>query len=699
VTAPAPDPARRGSRSRRGPTRVARASDVALDAFVVALAAWTLLFHVARAAGWTVDLTFGLWLGAVSVAAVFVPAYRRGIRTTPPADLAEDADVGPGRAVGAVLGLGAAAGVIAGLRALDVPGWWIVWGLAVAALVAAAVLVLRAPAAPAARPRPSALTEQLGAGTVIVAAIVFALLAVTTVRPDTDDVYLVNRSVWVEQRGGAFPERDVLFSDEEFAITRDNEVETAIEPLVGAIARWLPWSSATVAYLAVAPVVSALGVLALWRLVRSWRVGAPVTATLLGVLFLAFGGAIHTSFGNFSFGRAWQGKVAFLSVVVPQLWTHALGWGRDRRARSLVMLVLASIAAVGLSSTATLVGPPVVALGIGAGVLGSAPVARARTAALGALALVAPLAAGLVAVWSEPQAPRAASQLLAAAARLVTGPAGSPPPLGGPGAVGPPDAWYTVVGTGTLAVIGGVAAFTAWAAVRDRAARLALIAAPLAVVGLFGAPAVLRLAAEAAGARSIVWRVVWIIPLPAMVGVAVTGAAALVPARAAAAARLAVPLAAAVAIVAGGTGVWSGANGASLGAPAWDVDPEALPAARRLVELARPGTTVAAPEAVGGIVAITTVDVRAHNPSSKYLSGPWASSGFQRRQRGVLSRAVEAGDLPAGTEADVERALAALGVTAACVRPALAGTTGERALHAAGFALVGDDAQCRYWVG
>jgi hypothetical protein len=122
-----------------------------------------------------------------------------------------------------------------------------------------------------------------------------------------------------------------------------------------------------------------------------------------------------------------------------------------------------------------------------------------------------------------------------------------------------------------------------------------------------------------------------------------------------------------------------------------------LAAARRLVALAEPGTTVAAPVAVGGAVAISTVDVKAHNPRHRYLSGRWAVPEFRKEQRGLLTRAVEVGDVPLTSVPDVQEALRALDISAACVVPALEGTTGEVALARESFELVGSDLQCRYW--
>jgi hypothetical protein len=517
------------------------------------------------------------------------------------------------------------------------------------------------------------------------------------VRPDSDDVLLVNRSVWIEDRDGPFPERDVLFSDEVFALTRSREVEPAIEPLVGAVARWLPWSATTLSYLALGPIVAGLSVLALWRLLRALRAPAPAIATIVGALFLAFDGEFHTTFGNFSFGRSWQGKTALVAVAVPLLWTFALSFARDGDRRSLVLLGATNVAAVGLSATAVLVAPIVTILGAGAGAWGSIADGRARRFLAGAALGAIPVAVGAVGVLGgdQPLTP-AATQLLAAGSSLVAQ-SGQLAPLDGTGGLGAADAWYTVIATGVAAAIAGGAMLLSWAGVRDRAARLALLAASLTVIGVFGAPGVLRLVAELADARSIVWRVVWVAPVPAMVGLLATVGLVVLDGAPRAVAAVVGPAAIAVALVVGGTPVWSHENGAQITSPAWDVDPASLSAANRVLELAQSGTLVAVPEEIGEAVAVQTVDVRAHNPRSQYLRGRWVVPGFHSHARGVLTRAVEVGDVPPAFVPDVRRALDVLDVSAACVRPSLAGTAAEIALSEQGFAQVDQDEQCRYW--
>jgi hypothetical protein len=674
--------------------RIERVADALLDAGVVAFTVWVAIFHLARAFDLSVDVAFGAWVVVAVAAIVLLGRLRPG-------------DRGDGRAPVRVatrplIVLGVAASVLAvaaARQALDVPGWWLYWGGAVAVLATGLALVVRAriDRDEPAPPRPGVAAATAGTAAVILVALLFGVLAAIVVRPDSDDVLLVNRSVWIEDRGGSFPERDVLFSDEVFALTRSREVEPAIEPLVGASARWLPWSATTLSYLALGPIVAGLSVLALWRLLRALHAPAPAVATLVGALFLAFDGAFHTTFGNFSFGRAWQGKTAFLVVAVPLLWTFALRFARDDDRRALALLGATNVVGVGLSATAVLVAPIVTVLGVGAGCWGSTAEGRGRRFLAGAALGALPVAIGAVGVLGgeQPLSP-AATQLLAAGSSLVAQ-SGRIAPLDGTSGLGAADAWYTVIGTGAAAAVAASAMLLSWVGVRDRAARLALLAAPLTVIGVFGAPGVLRLVGELADARSIVWRVVWVAPVPAMVGLLATVGLVVLEGTARSVAAVAGPALIAVALVVGGTPVWSDENGARISSPAWDVDAASLAAADRVIELARPGSVVAVPEAIGEAVAVQTVDVRAHNPRSQYLRGRWVVPQFRAHARGVLTRAVEVGDVATAFAPDVSRALDVLDVSAACVRPSFAGSAAEIALTDQGFALVDEDEQCRYW--
>lgn len=669
---------------------IASVADGLLTAFVAAIAAWTLCYHAAVLLGWSVDVTLVVW--AVSCAASGVAA-RRLARIGAPEDVSRGEVTTSGVAAAALAVVGLIAGVAAGARVLDEPGWYGFWAAGIVVSSGGVVMLLRGSSRPGVRSRP---VVAAGAVAVVGAAVVFATLSAVTVRPDADDVFLLNRSNWVEERGGPFPEADTLFSDEVFHADRPERPPTSIEPLVGAVARLLPVRSPTVAYLWLAPMVSALGVLALWRLLRTLRAPAPAFACLAGAGFLALDGAVHTSFGNMSFARAWQGKVVFLFVVVPLLWHWGLRWARDGDRRALAGLVAGSVAGVGLTTTAVLVGPPVTILAAVAGVAGVGWRHRGRILTAGA-ALVYPLGAGLVAATGGGSVGGAMGELRLAAGRAgaFVAQVGAPAPLGGSGGLDPADPWYASLGRGPALAIASSAVLLAWLATRDRSARLALALAPGVVLAAFCSPGSLRLLDDLTGAGSILWRMVWVLPVPAAVGLALTSPA-LLPRGAARSALLgALPAAALALLLVKGTPVWSAENGVSVGRPSWDVAEGDLAAAERLRSLSRPGDVVMAPEPVGGALAIIDIDVRAVNPRDRYVYDRRKKS-FYATERLLLSRGAADGVAPEEMPALAD-ALGVLDVDAACIRPVLAPGAVGRVLAESGFESAGADEQCVYY--
>ena len=96
---------------------------------------------------------------------------------------------------------------------------------------------------------------------VLVLAVLMAVLSLVMVRPDQDDVFVVNRSAYVEAHAGAFPERDTIFSDEVLPVERPAVLPTSIEPLVGTVAARMPFSAAARAEAAAAAPSSSLKVM------------------------------------------------------------------------------------------------------------------------------------------------------------------------------------------------------------------------------------------------------------------------------------------------------------------------------------------------------------------------------------------------------------------------------------------------------
>ena len=143
-----------------------------------------------------------------------------------------------------------------------------------------------------------------------------------------------------------------------------------------------------------------------------------------------------------------------------------------------------------------------------------------------------------------------------------------------------------------------------------------LLAGPVVVFGAFLAPGVLDVLDAAGEADAVAWRTLWVLPLPAMVGLVVTAGR---PGVRAAPVVSAVVVLALLLVV--GTPITSSANrGTELAwPPVVDLPRPEVDSARTLVYLAPLGGTVAGPEDVDLAVAVLGVDVRPVNPRAAYL--------------------------------------------------------------------------------
>jgi hypothetical protein len=474
------------------------------------------------------------------------------------------------------------------------------------------------------------------------------------VRPDQDDVFVVNRSAYVEAHSGAFPERDTIFSDEVLPVERPAVLPTSIEPLVGTVAARTPFSSAGLTYLGLAPLMAALGVLATWRLLRALGMRAPVLATWAGTLFLVLDGAMHGSFGNFFAGRSWQGKAVFLLLIVPTLWHHGQALGRNGSRRHLVIGGAAIVAGLGLTSSAAFIGPSVLVAAAAATALDAGQPRRIGRALL---ASVPTLLAGLYALVAEPQR---LAEVAAGGGRVLAA-----IDIGGllDSGTEPVAMVRFVFGQGPAAFVALAAVLTAWAVVRDRGARLVLLAGPVVVMGFYMAPGVFDVLDRVGSADAVVWRSMWILPVPAMVGLVLAA-----PRAGIRAAQVVVPVVVLAGLLVVGTPIVSSQNrGAELvWPPSLDLPRPEQDSARVLIEMVGSGL-VAGPEDVNFAVSVLNAEVRSVNPRTSYLQGRHVGPDFLADERRALTLALDTGVLDFG-DAIVGRALDGLKPDAVCQR-------------------------------
>ena len=654
--------------------RIARGSDRTLDLVVGALAIWTAVFHLARLVGLTRDPAFGLWVLATVALAVFLARSTGGW-----ASVGGHGSAGRIPPTPVVLGLATAAV----LAFVQVDGlWWpLAWLALVGVLGAAAYSVRNGGSTPATTVR-AALhrTSRTAAVSVLVLAGLAALLALVMVRPDLDDVFVVNRSAWVAANDTVFPDRDTIFSDDVLPVERPAALSTSVEALLGSAAAAGRVSAVALTHLGFGPLIAALAVLATWRLLRGLGARSAAAATWAGTLFLMLDGAVHGSFGNFFAGRSWQGKAAFLLLVVPTLWHHGAAYGRTGLRRHLLALAAGVVAGLGLTSSSVLVAPPVVLAAVAATALDAGEPRRiARSVAAAAPAVLA----GCYALFAAPQRLGDAVAVLGFLDVRRFLDSGTEPIA----------MIRMVFGEGPAALVALVAALTAWAVVGSRGSRMLLLAGPVVVFGAFLAPGVLDVLDAAGEADAVAWRTLWVLPLPAMVGLVVTAGRPGV--RAAPAVSAAVVL---VFLLLVGTPITSSANRGTelVWPPVVDLPRPEVESARTLIYMAPVGGTVAGPADVDFAVSVLGVDVRAVNPRASYLRGRHAGRDFNALDRLTLTHALEHGYAEWGPEATA-RALDVLAPDVVCLRKGR-GHEVVDVLAAGGYVTAGVDDTCRFFI-
>lgn len=632
---------RPAGRLRRFDAAVTRAADLLLELAVVAMAAWTLGYDTA------LSTTHSATLALLVAALLMLPGgwllwlLHRGRVAGVEADdrLAAPVRRGPAVVVLRVVCVAAAAGAAV---AVSLPGsmprWSLVWAPAMAAAVGG---LLAAGWAVRAQPRSSGESRDLpravavGGLVVVCAALGLATLSLFVSRPDADDVFYVNRAQYVAEHGRV-PVRDTMFGDQTYPAL-EKPALPSYEALAGEAARIVHKPAADVVYYVVPPLVTFLATLALWRLLRSWRARWPMAALAVALLFLVMGGAEHTSFGNFFLARMWQGKVLFLAAVVPLLFALLTEWSAARRHAQLALLVLTGVAAVGLSTTATLI-VPLVAV---AGLLPLA-VRAPRVALLGfAATILYPFAAGV-------------------ATRLDRGGGGDAAAGGATVTSDPAQTFANVLGHDALAGVALFAVLVGWLCLRSRHGRAS--AATAAVLGLGAlAPGALHIAGHYLGSSYDLWRLLWVLPAAALVGALATSLASV--ARPAAALMSAGIVAV---VIVFGVPLWATSNHASLvSRPVWKLDPVALAEARSIAAHAQAGDIVLAPVDASGSLAILTTRMWAVDPRDMYV-GSGFGDDFHEVERLTLQR-FTAGDFSPPEVGSELYALRVLHVGYACV--------------------------------
>ncbi|MFI0352194.1 DUF6077 domain-containing protein [Actinomadura sp. 9N407] len=658
------------------PAPLARALDRATDAVVVAFAIWTLVYHLGlliRPPSWAL---LAMW-AAASGAAAAVYAWRKrpgggGALWDDPAVPSWNGIPWQVAAVAVIAGVGA--GVAAGLHENGVP-WWCTWTLGVLSVAATAYGVLRGrtvpggpgPDGPGADgpgadgpdgetpARGEGRGDRWGSPVALVTSAGFAVASWFLVNPDGDDAYFVSRSV-ATATDGRIPFHDVIFTTGTTGPIAGEPPVSSVEVLAGVLARLVGMHPASFLWYVLLPAVTFLAVWALWRLAREWAPRLALACFAVAVVYLLWSGVGQASLGSFHLLRMWQGKAIMVSALIPLLYVHLTRWAERRTGGALVLVAAAGTAAVGLSSSATMVVPLVTGAVAGALIVSG----RVRTGLAACAAMLYPLAAGI-------------AVLLLHDDTSVVGPF-----------TDAPTSFSWVLMSGVMGIAGGCALWLAPLLAR-RGIPALVTAGTAAVTTLLLLPGVLDAIADGTGAAQVMWRTLWLVPAPVLVGLLATAHLRGLPVNAV---RVAVPVALCAVMVVAGVPLWSGQNGTSIAhRPSWKTDKHDLATARKVIRTAEArasGRPVVAlmPQRYMRQVPLFSTTHHAVNPNSHYLR----LLPVQRRfidDRMLLTTLMEPRAASDPSAAEVRRALRRTGVTIACTRRTDAAPS--RLLEAAGF--------------
>ncbi|MET8231561.1 DUF6077 domain-containing protein [Micromonospora sp. NPDC005298] len=624
---------------------VAAAPVVFTDAAVVGFALWTLLYHLNLGLNLRPSVVFLGWVALLPVVAYVAWKLRRRVAV---ADRADDEPAGtPAGApadrmallrryalpVGAALGAALFAALGTGMVT-----WWFAAVLGLVSVISAWLAVSRhggkavAGAAPVSRG-----TTPAQGWVVLVVSLAAAYFATLIERVSLDDVFYVGKSVWVAERD-EIPFRDFLFTEGVLPAGSANPPLPSFEVFIGAMARVLHVHAASATWYLLLPVLAVFAIFALWRLVQRWAPRRPLVAFGVAAAYILLVAYYADSLNTYHLPRLTQGKSVFVHALIPLAWVYLTDYLERRSRRALIMLTLLSVASVGYTTTAVMLLP---LLGAAAGVVLLAT-RRVREAVLcfAAVSLYPVLSGALVQVLRGGIETTVATYAPLLPLRTI---------------------YELTLWLGILGVVAGLAVWWSPLLLRAGAPRQLAAGAVLAVTVLM-IPGLLKVAGDLSGLRAVLWRVPWILPVPALVGMlAVIRLPSL--ARVNRVLAFALPAVLVCIFFTQGKPMWT--DDMVKTEPTWR-----MPLARKAASFwiknldNRPQGLVLAPSSVMRSIPEVTTEVRVVLPRDLYLTDYGIDSQFAR-DRLLLARLADADRTVSIYEADA--AMRRVGVSMVCV--------------------------------
>jgi hypothetical protein len=408
---------------------------------------------------------------------------------------------------------------------------------------------------------------------------VSVLATVGVHRPDADDSLYINMSVSVLDA----PYRAMLATDTLHGIPGGFYLPTyrvhTVELLTALIADLTGLEPIAVAHLLLPPVFAFLSVCAAARLFQIFLRTNWAWAALVLVVVLIVARQTHWMYGNFAYVRLFQGKAVLVTLMIPLIVTYAIEFFTTRRMTNWGLLALAQISAVGFTANALYVAP--IAAGLALAGCWRPSWETTRRVGFGLLASFYPLLLALL-VKQE-----------MAHKMLHTELVGKFLPL--------EDAVDKFFGSGVTQWAWLVTLTGAWALLRDPASRRWMIGFAFGFMLVFMNPLLDEFWAANLTGSHLIWRLFWVVPLPALLAILLTGTVHFGRSKGLAIKWTAVSAALLVMSIFVFGRPYANGN-IVIGMPRLKVPPDAYCTAKLLVHLARPGESVLAPEEVSAWV-------------------------------------------------------------------------------------------------